>query len=35
MFILLGSGATPFLIAIAGALLGTFVYGMIRDRLPH
>jgi len=35
MFILVGSGASVFLVAVAGALLGTFVYGLLRSRLPH
>ncbi len=35
MFILVGSGASVFLVAVAGALLGTFVYGLLRPRLPH
>ena len=35
LFALVGAGYTPFLVAIVGALLGTFVYGCVRDRLPH
>jgi len=35
MFILVGSGASVFLVAVVGALLGTFVYGLLRPRLPH
>jgi uncharacterized membrane protein YedE/YeeE len=35
MFILVGSGASVFLVAVVGALLGTFVYGLLRSRLPH
>jgi hypothetical protein len=35
LFILVGAGYTPVLIALLGAILGTFVYGLIRDRLPH
>lgn len=35
MFILLGFGYMPLLIVIAGALLGTFFYGLIRNKLPH
>lgn len=35
MFIVLGSGALPYLVAILAAVLGTFVYGMIRNKLPH
>ncbi|NNF18885.1 MAG: YeeE/YedE family protein, partial [Flavobacteriaceae bacterium] len=35
MYILLGTGVTTMLIVIAGAVLGTFVYGVLRSRLPH
>lgn len=35
MLVLLGYGYAPLLLVIAGALLGTFVYGMLRERLPH
>lgn len=35
MFILLGFGYAPMLIVIVGALLGTLLYGIIRDKLPH
>ena len=35
MFTLLGAGFLPILVVIGGALLGTFVYGMLRDKLPH
>lgn len=35
MFVLLGAGYLPVLIVILGALLGTFLYGILRDRLPH
>jgi len=35
MFILIGSGASVFLVALFGALLGTFAYGLLRSRLPH
>lgn len=35
MFTLVGAGFWSILIVIAAALLGTFVYGKLRDRLPH
>jgi hypothetical protein len=35
MYVLLGTGALSMLIVIAAALLGTFVYGLLRDKLPH
>ena len=34
-FILIGSGASVFLVALLGALLGTLVYGILSPRLPH
>lgn len=35
MFILIGSGASVVIVALVGALLGTFAYGLLRPRLPH
>ncbi len=35
MYILVGAGVFSMLIVIFGALLGTFVYGIIKDKLPH
>ena len=35
MFVLIGSGYTVFAIFIAAAMLGTFVYGLTRQYLPH
>ncbi|MFV0541477.1 MAG: DUF6691 family protein [Aestuariibaculum sp.] len=35
MFILLGTGVYSMLIVIAAAVLGTFVYGLLKDKLPH
>ena len=35
MFALVGGGFFPFIIAIAGALLGTYAYGILRNKLPH
>lgn len=35
VFVLLGYGYGVMLLVIAGALLGTFTYGALRDRLPH
>lgn len=35
MFALFGAGFLPILIAIVGALLGTWFYGIIRKWLPH
>lgn len=35
MFVLIGYGYFPLLIVVSGALLGTFVYGLTRSKLPH
>lgn len=35
MYILLGTGVFSMLIVIAAALLGTFVYGLLKNKLPH
>ncbi len=35
MFTLVGHGFSIFLIVIASAILGTYVYGLIRHKLPH
>lgn len=35
MYILLGTGVFSMLIVIAAAILGTFVYGLTRAKLPH
>lgn len=35
MYILLGTGVFSMLIVIAAATLGTFVYGLLKDKLPH
>lgn len=35
MYAMLGNGYWTFLIVIASAILGTFVYGVIKDKLPH
>ena|SRR5690554_1599053 len=35
MFVLAGAGYFPILVVIIGALLGTWFYGLIKDRLPH
>ena len=34
-FALIGTGLLIMLVPFFGALLGTFVYGMIKDKLPH
>lgn len=35
IFILIGAGFWPLIFVLAGALVGTFIYGVIKDRLPH
>lgn len=35
IFILIGAGFLPVLLVLFGALLGTFIYGLLRDKLPH
>ena len=35
MYILLGTGVYSMLIVIAAAILGTFIYGLLKDKIPH
>jgi uncharacterized membrane protein YedE/YeeE len=35
LFSLIGGGYLPILIVIFSALVGTFFYGLIKDKLPH
>ncbi|MFT5848470.1 MAG: putative membrane protein YedE/YeeE [Psychroserpens sp.] len=35
MYILIGTGAFSVIILILSALLGTYIYGLIKDKLPH
>jgi hypothetical protein len=35
MFVLIGAGYFPILVVIAGAILGTWLYGLLKDKLPH
>lgn len=35
IFTLAGAGYLPILVVLAAAILGTFVYGLLRDKLPH
>ena len=35
MFALLGAGFTPILVVLISAVCGTFLYGIIKDKLPH
>lgn len=35
LFILLGHGVTVIIVVIAAALLGTYTYGLLQNKLPH
>lgn len=35
IYILVGAGYWPIVIVLVGAILGAFVYGLMRARLPH
>lgn len=35
MYVLLGHGYWIFLVVLASATLGTFTYGLVKDKLPH
>ncbi|MBB3124864.1 hypothetical protein FHS04_002391 [Mesoflavibacter sabulilitoris] len=35
MFTLVGAGFLPILIVIGSAVIGTFIYGVLKDKLPH
>ncbi len=35
MFVLTGAGYFPILVVILGAIAGTWLYGLIKDKLPH
>ncbi|HLR00734.1 MAG TPA: DUF6691 family protein [Sphingobacterium sp.] len=35
MYVLAGAGFFPIFIVIAGALAGTWIYGLLKDKLPH
>lgn len=35
IYTLIGAGYISLLVVMAGALLGTFVYGLLRKKLPH
>jgi hypothetical protein len=35
LFVLVGNGVTVMIVAIGSALAGTWVYGVLRPRLPH
>ena len=35
LFALIGSGATVIIVTLFSAIVGTWVYGFLRDKLPH
>lgn len=35
IYTLIGAGYLPILVTLVGALIGTFIYGLLRNRLPH
>jgi len=35
LYTLVGGGVTVYLVALVAALAGTFLYGLVKDRLPH
>lgn len=35
LYILVGNGFTVFVVVLLSALAGTFVYGLVRNKLPH
>ena len=35
IFILLGTGTYAIAVILIGALLGTYIYGLLKDKLPH
>ena len=35
IFIMLGAGFLPLIFVLFGALLGTYIYGALKNRLPH
>ncbi len=35
MFVLLGAGYAPIAVVILSSIMGTFLYGIVKDKLPH
>lgn len=35
IFILIGAGFLPVILILLGALIGTLLYGVLKDKLPH
>ena len=35
IYTLIGAGYLPIIVVLIGALIGTFIYGLLRHKLPH
>ena len=35
IFVLVGAGYIPIIVVLLSAVLGTFIYGLLKDKLPH
>ena len=35
IFVLTGAGYLPMLVVLASAVAGTWIYGLLKDKLPH
>ena len=35
LFALIGNGATVIIVTLFSAIVGTWIYGLLRDKLPH
>ena len=35
IFILIGNGVLSILVVLIGALFGTYLYGILKNKLPH
>jgi uncharacterized membrane protein YedE/YeeE len=35
IFVLIGAGYLPMLVVLVSALAGTWIYGLLKDKLPH
>lgn len=35
IYTLIGAGYVPILVVLLGALIGTYIYGLLRHKLPH
>ena len=35
MFVLIGAGYLPIIVVIASSIAGTYLYGLIKNKLPH